>query len=381
MLLDSPFRSDTRVEKEAISLIALGFKVTVLALTSANDSPTEQRDGIHIVRCIDPEIKSPFHRGFKEHIAHAVDALAQQKPDAVHCHDYHMLRIGATFKAAHTNIPLVYDAHEYLEQWPFYKDSPTLMARIKGYWVWRHEKKAERKHTQLVDQLVTVSSGIARQFTNWKLLPTEPIVIRNIPTAHQFTRNENELKKQFDLPSDSVVMTYCGTLYFTDAQIHEFLDVLASIDNLYLILSGNTPRHEQFKHHVREKGMKQQVISTHYFPKPENRIQFLAQADFGLMHLRSKWVAHRITFSNKFMDYSFAGIPIVSAYQEELSKIASVYNHALFFEEDDPATLKKHLIYMRDHYKEKRPDVEQMKRDLSWENEVKGLLEYYSNLF
>mgnify|MGYP003335254386 CR=1 FL=1 len=50
MLVKNTFTHDARVEKEALALIGAGHSVTVIALTNGEQSRSETRNGIAIVR-------------------------------------------------------------------------------------------------------------------------------------------------------------------------------------------------------------------------------------------------------------------------------------------------------------------------------------------
>ena len=60
MLLDNPFISDARVEKEALSLIEFGVEVTVACTKEENLPNNENRNGITIFRCFSDFFNSPL---------------------------------------------------------------------------------------------------------------------------------------------------------------------------------------------------------------------------------------------------------------------------------------------------------------------------------
>ena len=45
-------------------------------------------------------------------------------------------------------------------------------------------------------------------------------------------------------------------------------------------------------------------------------MQLISSADIGLMHIRNDWIAHQIGSANRYLEYSHAGLAILSTYQD-----------------------------------------------------------------
>jgi len=148
-----------------------------------------------------------------------------------------------------------------------------------------------------------------------------------------------------------------------------------------LLILGSWKRHREVQGIAKQMGVEgTHVYFGEYEKNPEVRQDLISGTDIALMHLRSSWKAHRITFSNKFVEYTFARLPIVAAYQNDCVAIGEEYGHALFYEEDDDATLEKNIVAAMKDNLHLRRNLERARAELSWENEVQGLLSLYQEL-
>lgn len=380
MLLDNEFASDIRVEKEAMDLIAAGHTVSVMCLIHEELPSEDERNGIRILRRFPDEIKSPFRKTYQNIMAHCIDSILLETYDALHCHDYMMLDLGIRVKQRRTTT-VIYDAHEYLAGWPFYKDTPSFSGRIKGKIVWKFRVKEEKKNIPKSDYVVTVSQAISDVLKNKHGLQSAPIIVRNFPRKYPVNKDQESFKKRFGIPSDKKVLLYSGAMYHTDRQIRSLYKIVAGIDNLVLLILGSWTRHAEVREIARTMGYEGgKVFFSDYITDPAQRQDVISGADIALMHLRSNWEGHRITFSNKFVEYTFALLPIVSAYQNDCVAIGKKYGHALFYEEDDDQMLEHNIRKALKETDELSKNLSAAREELSWEKEVQCLLDLYARL-
>ena len=380
MLLDSAFESDVRVEKEAADLARAGHQVQVVCMLQEGLPREEERSGIPIKRRFPQDIKSPLRRGYSRALEHSVGSVLAEDYDAIHCHDYQMLAIGARAKA-HRPKPLIYDAHEYLAGWPFYRDSSGWANRLKGWLVWRYEIRAEKRHIRTADGVVTVSQALSAAMTRRFNLKLPPVVIRNIPRAYETRGDSAALRRRFNIPPHRRVLLYSGALYHTDRQLAALYRIVAAIENTVLLVLGSRSRHSEARRLARALDVEgKNVFFGEYINDPAERQDLMSGADAALMHVRTSWEAHRLTFSNKFLEYTFAGLPIVAAYQEDCVAIGKQYGHALFYEEDDDAKLRRNILEALSNRELLCRNLSAARRDFRWEEEMTGLLDLYAGL-
>jgi len=380
MLLDSPFESDIRVEKEAADLIRAGHRVMVICMVGDGLPLDEVRSGIPIKRRFPADIKSPFRLSYSSALEGSVAAVLAEEYDALHCHDYHMLTVGALAKARREK-PLIYDAHEYLAGWPFYRDSPAFTNRLKGCLVWHYEVWAEKTNVPFADRVITVSHALSSAMTRRFNLAIPPVVVRNIPRMYEIRGDSAALHRRFGIPDGRKVLLYSGAMYHTDRQLEALYHIVASINGVALLILGNRPRHLEAKNLCRSLGYEgQRVFFGDYVRDPAGRQDLMSGADVALMHVRSSWEAHRLGSCNKFLECTFAGLPIVAAYQEDCVAIGKKYGHALFYEEDDDVALKRNIVEAMTNNSTLRRNLSAARHDLSWETEVKALVDLYAGL-
>ncbi|HEY3421253.1 MAG TPA: glycosyltransferase family 4 protein [Methanomassiliicoccales archaeon] len=115
MLLSNEYRPDPRVRKEAMTLHDAGHRVTVLCWNRSHKVADHQDDsGMIIKRVRTGKVRGSLGLGLNMPLFFARAYLLSRslKFDAVHCHDYDTLMLGA-FICRLRHVPLVYDSHEW----------------------------------------------------------------------------------------------------------------------------------------------------------------------------------------------------------------------------------------------------------------------------
>tara|TARA_B100002049_G_scaffold19612_1_gene13277 strand:- start:356 stop:802 length:447 start_codon:yes stop_codon:yes gene_type:complete len=118
---------DTRVYREALSLVKAGYEVTVFCWSRRADKYEtkwdEERDGIQLVRVFQ-ELSGGFFskvRGFRKAMKQLQEKVIEYEPDIIHAHDLETL--DPAIKAATTNnAKVIFDSHE---DWPMMELSRT----------------------------------------------------------------------------------------------------------------------------------------------------------------------------------------------------------------------------------------------------------------
>lgn len=381
MLLDNPFVSDARVEKEAIALINNGANVSVWCEIDDSLHNEEIRNQISIKRRINPILSSPLKKGYRESLDQLVKDIALEDFDFLHCHDFHMLAIGVEVKKRKNNVHLIYDAHEFLKGWPYYQTINSWTKRFKGWIVWNYLNYKEKKNIKKADAVLTVTNGIAERLKSHNRLLVLPTVLGNYPSKINLSIDKSYFKNKYELGIDSKVIVHSGTIYHTDDQLHELFDLIISIPNTVLVFIGNRPRFFEVKSKVEASpDLAQKIFFHDYFLNQTDNINLIASADVGLMHIRDRWLAHKITFANRFVEYIMAGIPVVATPQEFTEHFNEIYNCCTFYSENDKSQLKKSLIDMLDNLENFSSKAYEARNELDWNKESIKLITLYSSL-
>lgn len=381
MLLDNTFMSDARVEKEAKALLTNGFKVIVACVRDNDSKMKEVRNGIEIHRIIPSEFISPLRFGHKNMIRQLVTDLSQFHFDIIHCHDFHMLRIGVELNKKKKSSKLVYDAHEYLKGWPYYKTANGVLNKLKGKIVWNYFLRQERKNIKEADYVITVTSGISKRLKSDHRLSYNPTVIGNPPPNTSVQQDKSYFRELFGLNENSIILVHSGTIYQSDKQLHQLFKIVKETKDLILVMMGNRPRFYEVKEWANQNPeLKNKIFFHDYYPEQEKNIKCIANGDIGLMHVRDEWVAHRITYSNRFVEYLMAELPVVATHQEFAKEINEQFNCCEFYSENDEIELQHAIEQIICDLKKHQLNAILAKSKISWESESLKFIEFYSSI-
>ena len=212
MFLEQPLRHDTRVEKEAATLTAAGYEVTIIAALHPDLPREELRDGVRIVRVDEDPLPARIVRrivarrsggaagppgtvitresvdrgGARARILRAAlrvhlrlsarrwsrNALAAATDARAALWIAHDLETLPTALRARARLggAVLYDSHE------FFTDSPLTRGAARRW------ERVERRCIGQADAVTTVSGGIARLLAERYDVP-EPEVLMNVPHA------------------------------------------------------------------------------------------------------------------------------------------------------------------------------------------------------
>lgn len=381
MLLDNSFVSDTRVEKEVEVLLSnFNAAITVLAIHDPALPEIEKKNGYTIERVIDSIVKHPLKKGYVKTLSYLIDILANRNFDILHCHDYHMLFIGTKIKKLKPQIKLIYDSHEYLRGWPLYLGNKGFLNQLKGYIVWRKELMLEKNAVKYADEVITVTNSIADLLKVDLNLKRKPTVLNNYPPVINSNKNES-LKREFNISEGKKVLIHSGSIYYSDRQLNQLFEIIKKNEDIVLVFIGNRPRFFEVNN-LAEKNLslKNKVFFKSYPANYITLFSIISSADIGLMHIRNKWLAHKFGAANKFMEYSHAGLAIISTHQNTAMEINKTYGHCNFYDENSFSEFKEALNNTLQNIDMLKAKAVQIKNKLNWESESKKLIDLYSKI-
>lgn len=232
MLLTNAYEPDPRVRQEALALIGMGCRVTILAWDRDLKHPAEEtREGVDIRRVF---LRSTHGRGTAQLFFYAWLYLKliwrglTSSFDVVHCHDLDTLPAGYIVGALRRK-PVVYDAHESFTDMLRGSVHPTVLrvlVTIENFLIRR------------VSLLITVGEKLRQHFAERGARRT--VVVGNWKRRDGFTRSPEEnaaTLRRMGIPEDALVVV-CITQLLGDRKIEELLGAIDACDGVHLIIAG-----------------------------------------------------------------------------------------------------------------------------------------------
>ena len=215
---------DTRVYREAISLVNSGFEVTVFCWARRMDKYStkweDERDGIKVVRIFE-DLKGGFLsklRSFRRAMKQLETKVEEYRPDIVHAHDLEVLGAALNVKMV-TDAKVIFDSHE---DWP-------KMEIVQNWFIGKYYERKQRKLIGKVDAVLTVSDELAVRLGGGTVLyNSELLETVDKPVTHD----------RFGL--DGIVAGYIGGL--RRPILEEILDAASKVNALSLLIVGGPPK-------------------------------------------------------------------------------------------------------------------------------------------
>jgi glycosyltransferase involved in cell wall biosynthesis len=389
--------NDSRIWREARTLRALGFDVTIAGVVSADETETELHlNGFRVIRLAPVETLRRIRRRRRARrlpagsnggsvaaaaepqrpsIRSAAVALLRRlaitsayylqgaalvrrtSPELVHANDYNTMWIGIVAKLLRRS-RLVYDAHEL---WPDQGRSEWRPWQIACEWLF----------LRAADATVAANPGIADTLARRYRVPT-PVVVRNVP----------ERMAQRPAPPEGLragaapLAMYVGGLA-PERGIEEMIRALALVPDLRLRFMGygSADYRAALDRIAAEAGVTDRI--EHRPPvEPAAVAETIAGADLGVVLTQATCLNNVQSLPNKLFEYTVAGLPVIAS---DLPVIAAIVRGEDIGEVVDPADVEAIAAAMRRLVEPARnADVRERVRDFServnWQTE-KPLLE------
>lgn len=303
MLVRNPYTHDSRVEKEARTLVAAGYRVTIVADTDRGLPADEVRDGSEIQRVARRGPPIPGVR-FVIHEWRLARRLAALRPAILHAHDTNAL-VPVALAARRLGIPYVYDAHD------LWLGRPRRgRGRVYFFLSQLYHRIVERLLVPRAAATLTVSPPIAGHLRRRYGLPVVHLV-PNYPEAGP-TPERRELR---DLPGgDAIdparpVVLYLGGL-MGGRGLEQLVDAIALVPEVQLVMLGSGAEEERIRERAAERGASVVLLP----PVAPDRVEaYAASADVGVSPIVPSCLNYRYSLPNKLFQYMAAGIPVVAS--------------------------------------------------------------------
>jgi glycosyltransferase involved in cell wall biosynthesis len=334
MLVRNPFTHDSRVEKEARTLTAAGYAVTVVAELDAALPASARRDGYDVVRVGRGPARAPIVR-FREYERRLIQALIATRPEILHAHDSNALGPVATV-AARLRIPFVYDAHELWLGRPRRGRGRLYFALYRAYYAW-----LERRWLHRAAAWITVTPPIVRHLEHrYRIGPVT--LVPNYPELAELAVGGpisfSELVGPVRLPSSADVVLYLGGL-MAGRGLEQLVTAVGRMPaTAHLVLLGEGGSAGSLRRQAEAEGVAARV---HFLPPvaPDRVVSAAAGASLGVSPYQPSSLNYRYSLPNKIFQCMAAGIPVVASDFPQVREVVEETGAGRCVDSTDPAAI------------------------------------------
>lgn len=376
MLVATSVATDTRVLREARTLVGAGHSVHIIGksvpedfepdsgitVSSVGTSSVFRAEGGQSLsgRNLSAPMKFarwvllPQHRrsAFGRWADGAVADARTRRFDVVHAHDFTALEAAATL-AAERGVPYVYDTHEFWTGMARqYRPTPLLD---------RLERRTEARLGGAAAEVITVADGIKdalRETYGWDHVT----VVQNTFVAPE--------------PRPEVPTAPTGLIYAGRLSAHRELETVAKASYLVdLPIELRGPADDTWLMGF-DPG-RATIAEALPLGQVSERI---AAAGLSLITLADGWRNHQLTIPNKIFHAVSLGVPVVASDVGELAKVVRRHELGELYEPGDAVGLAAAIRKVVSEFERYACNVEAARAELSWDADAARLLAVYARL-
>jgi glycosyltransferase involved in cell wall biosynthesis len=314
---------DSRVRRQARTLVRDGWRVTLLGVRSRDMTHGESKEGVRIVRLPVPE-NAPTKLRFVIFWLLSSIWLLLHPQRAVQACDADTL-VPAYLGHGVFCRPLVYDSHE------LYLDLDVLRNRPVARRFWR---LIERLFVPACTGVITVSDAIARTLKTRYHLPSV-VVVRNFPASDEAVPRSDALRRLADSPLPKTRFALYQGILNEGRGLEVLVRAFTRVDPPQLLaIVGDGPLRDPLRALAEHLGVSDRVV----FLDPVSSIELpslTSGADLGVHLLEDLSLNHRFALPNKIFAYLHAGLPVVVTDLPELRRLLEPYGCAEFVPSGD----------------------------------------------
>ncbi|MDQ2716372.1 MAG: glycosyltransferase family 4 protein [Chloroflexota bacterium] len=375
-----PARSDVRVMREATTLRAAGYDVSIVDVESAPDGSVEEEvQGVWLKHIMMPSafLSTRFKRRAllrgAQILLRATYLLLRTPADIYHAHDVSGL-LPCYIVASLRQKPLVFDAHEL----------PLSDMNIRPRWLLALLGFLVARIVPRCTEVITVSPPIALAMTTRYCVPAVS-VIRNVP-VYKDVPGSDRLRQHLNLPAGTRIALYQGVLQ-PDRSLDKLVHAAPHLDpGIVIVLMG--PGKKALVSDLQALIVSQGVNDRVKILPPvdyDMLLTWTASADIGLIVYASNTSLNvRWCMPNKLFEYLMAGLPILSAPLDAIAEVIKTYRtgrivpslaptdiaasiNAMLADPAALAVMRRNALYVAKH-------------EFRWEQEAKRLVQLYRRI-
>lgn len=325
MFVRNNCQSDSRVLREAKTLIEANFKVKIIAISEGQQEKIQEiKDGIEIKRIIIP-INGPKPLPLIQYWLESFWEAFREEFDFYYAHDLDTL-LPAFLVAKIKRKKIIYDSHElYIEA------GRSNLAKF--CWM-----ILESFLVKFCDKVITVNESIAQEISKrYKI--SLPKIIRNFPDVDKDWRPKrfNLFYQKFGIPHKIPIILYYGGLR-ENRGLENLIEAAKHIKKGLVVLMGDDKLKETLKKRIKENSLESKVIFSPPVPQKE-LIFWVASADIGVIPYLGNELNNYYCLPNKLFELIVAGVPIVANDLPELRKVIQNEKVGLLCEAQNPKSI------------------------------------------
>ncbi len=371
LIVLNSFTNDSRVLKEARTLLAAGYKVSVCAMHEGGLPEYEDLNGVEVYRINIKTRSWPKVRAIQliKYAEFVVKTLFRfRKFNIFHCNDLNALPIGVLAKMLFRGKKVLYDAHEY-EIHTSARQSQKSIDRL-----FRFEKFC----IGYADAVTMTGEADAVAYE--KMYGIErPRIVMNCPPYQEMGSTKNDyFRKTFDIAEDRAIFLFHGVL-FRNRGIPVMLEAFEKFNgsDKCIVFMGYGEMVDAIQHHA----ALYDSIYYHEAVPPDELAGFTNAADCGIIFMKNECTNYNYALPNKLFEYCMARIPTLSTPLQETSRIIKEYNLGFVVDgytadELYDAVNSSSAADLDAFY----PSLDSAAKALCWEEQEKVLLEAYASL-
>ena len=255
----------------------------------------------------------------------------------------------------------VYDAHE------LFTEQKEIITRPAVHKIWL---AIERFSVPKFKSGYTVNGFIAGELA--KRYGVNYKVIRNLPQLYPLKFNPIKPGNKW--------LIYQGAV--NEGRCFETLIPAMKEVNAKLIICGKGNFFEQVTKLIRQNNLENKV-ELRGRVMPEELVQLTPNAYLGITLFESNGLNQYYSLSNRFFDYTMAGIPQICVNYPEYASINSHFNIAYLVADTNPVTIAgalNNLLADDVLYEQLKQNCRKARTVLNWEQEQQILLDFYKQL-
>jgi glycosyltransferase involved in cell wall biosynthesis len=387
LLENAPYPQDDRVRREARTLVAAGYRVTVISRSTSGQPWRESLDGVHVYRFPRPRPGSGlvgymWEYGYSMVMIFALSlfVLLREGFDVVHAHHPPdtFASIAAVYKLLGKRYVL--DHHDLAPELYFarFSDNGNLLVFRALAWL-------ERFACRLADHVIATNQSYRTMEMQRGQVPAARIsVVRNGPDLDELYSAPSEMAVRV---TDKTTLGYVGMMGFQDGvdylvrALQHLVNDLGRTD-FVCVLVGAGDAMSYIRHLTREFGLDAYVSFTGWVYPQSVVARHLGGMDICLAPEPSNPYNDRSTAA-KIMEYMALGKPIV-AFDLPEHRI-SAQDAALYARPNDEMDFARKIALLMDNpqlcEEMGRKGKKRIEAELSWAHQAERLVRAYEALY